>query len=106
MADTPIEDALSTEWFGMMGDERVTVPGVTMDGMGDNVAVFRLLHDSFPDEHLTSCIDTRVVSTGTTSREDPEDPTKTLYTSVYVLECPHGSKITFNVLLTTMRPPE
>ena len=41
--------------------------------MDDNVAIFRFLGAQFPDEHITNCIDSKVISSTSTSLEDPED---------------------------------
>jgi hypothetical protein len=55
----------------------------------DNVMIFSLLSDQFPDEHITNCIDARVVSRSHTSVDDPGDPAKSLHTVTVLLECPH-----------------
>lgn len=70
--------------------------------MADNVPIFRLLAESFPDEHTTNCVDARVVSQDHSCREDPEDPGKTLHTLVWVLECPH-ERFELSLLMTTQK---
>lgn len=77
-----------------------------MDGMGDNVAIFQLLALQFPDEHITHCVDTHVVSRNSTVLEDPEDPDRQLASISYVLECPHVRRFEVSVHVTAERPPE
>lgn len=84
-------------------------PGIshaTMSGMGDNVALFRLLGSAFPDEHITNCLDARVVAQNSTTLEDPEDPNRRLVTVGYVLTCPHVHSFEFSLHVTVERRPE
>lgn len=77
-----------------------------MDSMGDNVALFRLLGNAFPDEHITNCIDAEVVSRNSTTLDDPENPNRRLVSLGYVLACQHVHSFELSLHMTVERPPE
>ena len=85
---------------------RPTSSRATMNGVSDNVAIFRFLGVQFPDEHITRCLDATVVSQTTTKVEDPEDADRHLLSLSYVLACPHVRKFEVTVQVTAERPPE
>lgn len=77
-----------------------------MSGMGDNVLIFQFLSRHCPDEHITNCLDARLVAQNSTTLEDPEDPGRRLVTVGYVLTCPHVHRFEVSVHMTVQRRPE
>lgn len=74
-----------------------------MDDVTDNAAVFLLLADQFPDEHITHCVDTQLVTRNSTMLDDPEDPNRRLLSVGYVLKCPHVHSFEVSVHMTIKR---